>query len=84
MLLPKRFWAEAIMTVMFLINRILAYIINYLTSLHTLSLLHTVSFVLNLCSKVFGYVRYVHAHALDRDKFDSHALKRSLLGYSNT
>lgn len=81
---PKRFWADAVTTAVFLINRMPARIIGYQTPLRMLSLLHPIPSALNLCPKVFGCVCYVHVHSHFRDKFDPRALKCVFLGYSNS
>ena len=69
MSVPKRFWAEAVMAVVFFINRMVACIIGYQILLRMLSHFHTILFALNLCPKVFGYVCYVHVHYHHKDKF---------------
>lgn len=84
MRVPKRFWAEAVTTSVFLINRMPARIIDFQTPLKMLSQFHSIPSVLNLCPKVFGCVCYVHVHSHLRDKFDPRALKCVFLGYSSS
>ena len=84
MRVPKRFWAEAIMTVVFLINRMSTHAIDYQTPLQMLSRFHSIPSTLNLCPKIFGCVCYVHIHSHQRDKLDPRALKCVFLGYSNS
>lgn len=52
----KRFWVETVMTVAFLINRMLARSIDYQTSMRKLSHFHSIPSTLNLCFEVFGCV----------------------------
>ena len=84
MYVPKRFWVDAIMIAVFLINRMSAHVIDYQTPLRMLSRFHSISSVLNLCPKVFGYICYAHVHSHLRDKLDLHALKCVFLSYSNS
>ena len=81
---PKRFWADAIMIVVFLINRMFVRVINYQTPLRMLSQFHSIPSVLNLCLRIFGCNCYIHVHSHSRDKLDLHALKCVFLGYSNS
>ena len=81
---PKRVWVDAVITVVFLINRIPVHVIDYQTPLRMLSRFYSIPFVLNLCPKVFGCICYVHVHSHLRDKLDLCALKCVFLGCSNS
>ena len=70
---PKCFWADAFMTVVFLINRMPARVIDYQTPLRMLSRFHSIPYVLNPCLRIFGCIYYVHVHSHLRDKLDPHA-----------
>ena len=80
----QTFWANAVMTVVFLINRMSALVIDYQTPLRMLSRFHSIPSVLNLCPRIFGCICYVHVHSHLRDKLDPRALKCVFLGYSNS
>ena len=79
---PKCFWAEAVLTSVFLSNRMPARILNFQTPLRMLSRFHSIPSALNILPKVFGCVCYVHVHHLHRDKLDPRAVKCVFLGYS--
>ena len=79
---PKRFWVDVVMIVIFLINQMSARVIGCQTPLRMLSRLHSIPSVLNLHPKVFGYICYVQVHSHLRDKLDPRALKCVFLGYS--
>ena len=83
---PKRFWADVVMTIVFPVDRMSARVIVYQTPLLMLARFHSISYVLNLCPKVFCYIVHVHVHVHShlRDKLDPHALKCVFLGYSNS
>ena len=51
---PKRFWADAVMTAVYLINRMPTRVIDYQTPLRMLSRFHHIPSALNICPKVFG------------------------------
>ena len=76
---PKHFWANAIVTAIFLINKMAARIIDYQTPLRMLSHFRTIPSALNLCPKVFGCVCYVHVHYHHRNKLDLEPLNVSFL-----
>ena len=80
----KRFWANVVMTIVFLINRMPARSINYQTPLRMLSWFHSIPSLLNLCPRIFGCICYVNVHSHLRDKLDPRALKCVFLGYSNS
>lgn len=84
MLVPKSFWAEAVMGAVFLINRMPARILDFQTPLRMVSKFHSIPSTLNICFKLFGYICYVHVHSLHRDKLDPRAIKCVFLGYSNS
>ena len=78
---PKHFWAKVVITIVFLINRMLARAIDYQTPLRKLSLFHYIPYTLNPYPKVCICLYYVHIHSHQRDKLDPHALKCVFLGY---
>ena len=81
---PKRFWADAVMTIVFLINQMHALVIDYQTPLQMLSRFHSIPSVLNLRLRIFGCICYVHVHSHLRDKLDPRSLKCVFMGYSNS
>jgi transposase InsO family protein len=81
---PKRFWADAVMTATFLINRMPARAIDYQTPFRMLSQFYSIPSALNICPRVFGCVCYIHVHSHQRDKLDPRALKCVFLGYSDS
>lgn len=52
----KHFWADAVMTSVYLINRMLTYVIDYQTLLHMLSQFHHIPSALTLCLRIFSCV----------------------------
>ena len=81
---PKHFWVETIMTIVFFINRMPAHVIDYQIPLQMLSWFHPILSALNHCYKVFGCICDAHIHSHQRDKLDPCALKCIFLGYSNS
>ena len=81
---PKRVWVDAVITVVFLINGMLAHVIDYQTPLRMLSQFSSILFVLNLRPKVFGYICYIHVYSHLRDTLYLCALKCVFLGCSNS
>jgi transposase InsO family protein len=81
---PKRFWADAVMTATFLINRMPARAIDYQTPFRMLSQFYSIPSALNICPRIFGCVCYIHVHSHQRDKLDPRALKCVFLGYSDS
>ncbi|BFG28235.1 hypothetical protein CerSpe_145090 [Prunus speciosa] len=81
MQVPKQFWADAVMTAVFLINRMPTRVLDYQTPIKVLSQFHSIPSLLNLPPKIFGCLCYVHVHSIHRDKLDPRALKCVFLGY---
>lgn len=82
---PKHFWGEAILTAVYLINRMPSRVLKYHTPLSILlqAYPHT-HLISNLPLKTFGCTSYVHILGPNRSKFDSRALRCVFLGYSST
>lgn len=77
----KQFWADAVMTVAFFINRMPTRMLDYQTPIKVLSYFLSIPSLLNLPPKIIGCLCYVHVHSLHRDKLDPRALKCVFLGY---
>ena len=78
--MPKYFWAEAVNTAVYLINRLPTKALKSRTSFEAWngfkpSMQHL---------KVFGCVCYVHVPAIKRDKLDKRAIAGIFLGYGTS
>lgn len=79
---PKIFWGEAILTTIYLINRMLSRVLKYNTPLWTLLQTYPdAHHVSNLPLKTFGCASYVHVSSPNHSKLDPRALKCVFLGY---
>jgi hypothetical protein len=63
------------MTIVFLINRMSANIIDNQTLFRMLLRFHFIPSTLDIFPKTFGCANYDHIHSLHRDKLDPHALR---------
>jgi hypothetical protein len=74
---PKRFWSEAVLTVVHLINRLPTPILNHKSPFSVLT-----NQSINLDHlRIFGCTCFIHIKR--HDKFDKNALKTIFLGYSS-
>jgi hypothetical protein len=76
--LPKTYWADAVLTGCYLINRLLSRILDFQSPME---ILYNRKFNLSHL-RVFGCVCYVHSQ--NAGKLDSHAQKCIFVGYSST
>ena len=82
---PKSFWGEVVLTTTYLINRLPSWILNYSSSIETLSRFFPKFDGFNhLSPRIFGCVAFVHIYAHQRTKLDPRALKCIFVGYSPT
>ena len=82
---PNRYWGEAVLTAVYLINRMPSKVLKYQTPLHNLtSVFPHVQILNNLPPKVFGCVVYVYQTSPSRHKLDPRALKCIFIGYPPT
>ena len=77
--LPKTFWADAISTAAYLINRGLSVPLNG----ELLEEAWTGNEITLLHLRVFGCVSYVHVDSNDRDKLESKSRKCFFIGYGS-
>ena len=82
---PKHFWGEAILTAIYLINRMPSRVLKFQTPRYVLmkTYPHIRSFSSDLPLKVFGSSSFVHIHQQHRTKLDPKSLKCIFLGYSS-
>lgn len=77
-------WGEALLSAMYVINRVPSSVLGYQTPLQVLQAkLKTIPPVPNLPPKVFGCVVYVHVHPHQRSKLDPCAIKCVFVGYAS-
>lgn len=74
----KTVWSDALLTVVYLMNKMPTHVLSHKTPLETLLLS---SPLFSLPPKTFGCVCYVHVLKLERTKLDPKALKCVFLGY---
>ncbi|CAL9018518.1 unnamed protein product [Prunus brigantina] len=59
---PKRFWMDAVIYAVYLLNRLPSRVLDFQTPMHVLTHHVSASSMLTLSPKVFGCVVYVHLH----------------------
>lgn len=79
---PRRFWADAIVTAVYLLNRMPSKVLDFQTPLQTLSTQSLLPSVLMLPPRTFGCVAFVHLLKTQRIKLDPCALRCVFLGYA--
>lgn len=79
---PKHFWTDAVVTAVYLMNRLPSRILNYKTPLQVLAEHVTLPYVLMLPPRKFGCVTYVHLHKNQRTKLDPCVVRCIFLGYA--
>lgn len=77
----KQYWVDAVVTAIYLLNRMPSRILNFETPLQVLGHYKPLLSVITLSPKVFGCVAYVHVHKHQRTKLDPCAIKCVFLGY---
>ena len=78
---PSCHWDDAIVVVVYLLNRMSSKVLNFKTPLQVLSTHFPLPSVLMLPSRVFGCVVFVHFHKNQRTKLDPCAIWCIFLGY---
>ena len=82
---PKSYWGEAVLTVTYIINRILSEVLDNKSPVEILKSFYPHFRTSNgLTPRVFGCTAFVHVHSQHRDKLDPRAIKCVFLGYSST
>ena len=78
---PKLFWANAVLTAAYLLNRMPSRILK---GKSPFEMFFPGKNPFSVPPRVFGCVSFVHNHSLNRDKLDPRAYKCIFLGYSRT
>uniref|UniRef100_A0A2N9GF06 Integrase catalytic domain-containing protein n=1 Tax=Fagus sylvatica TaxID=28930 RepID=A0A2N9GF06_FAGSY len=78
---PKLFWADAVLTAAYLLNRMPSRILK---GKSPFEMFFPGKNPFSVPPRVFGCVSFVHNHSLNRDKLDPRAHKCIFLGYSRT
>lgn len=79
---PHRFWADAIVTAVYLLNRMPSKVLDFQAPLQTLSTQSPLPSVLMFPPRTFGCVAFVHLPKTQRTKLDPCALRCVFLGYA--
>ena len=80
--MPKRFWTDAVVTVVYLLNRLPSRVLDYKTPLQVLGQNVILPSVLMPPPRTFGYVVYVHIHKNQRTKLGPCDVRCVFLGYT--
>ncbi|WJX11696.1 Beta-galactosidase 8 [Trifolium repens] len=80
---PRHFWSDAVVTTVYLLNRMPSQVLNFQTPLQVLSKHCPLPFILMLPPRIFGCVAFVHLHKNQRTKLDPCALRCIFLGYGS-
>jgi hypothetical protein len=78
---PKLFWADAVLTAAYLLNRMPSRILK---GKSPFEMFFPGKNLFSVPPRVFGFVSFVHNHSPNRDKLDPRAHKCIFLGYSRT
>ena len=78
---PGRHWDDAIVTAVYLMNRMPSKVLNFKTPLQVLSQHVTLPSLLLIQPRVFGCVAFVHLHKNQRTKLEPCAVRCIFLGY---
>ena len=79
--MPRYLWNEAVVTAVYLMNRMPSRVLNFRTPLQALSTYRPLPSILMLAPRVFGSVAFVHIHKNQRTKLDPCAIRCVFLGY---
>ncbi|KAL6322495.1 hypothetical protein AAG906_009794 [Vitis piasezkii] len=79
---PKRFWPDVVMIVVYLMNRLPSRVLHYKTPLQVFAQHVTLASVIMLPPRKFGCVTYVHIHKNQRTKLDPCVVRCVFLGYA--
>jgi hypothetical protein len=80
---PRHFWSDAVVTAVYLLNRMPSQVLNFQTPLQMLSKHCPLPSILMLPPRIFGCVAFVHLHKNQRTKLDPCALRCIFLGYGS-
>lgn len=72
---PQSYWVDAVTYVVYMINRMLSKMLDFHTPLDVLTDHVSLPSSLNLTSRIFGCVAYVHLHKNQRTKLNPCAVK---------
>lgn len=79
---PRRYWRDAVVPAVYLLNRNPSRVLNFETPLQVLAHRVPLPSVLMLPPRIFGCVAYVHHHKNQRTKLDPCAIHYVFLGYA--
>lgn len=80
---PKFFWGEAVLTAVYLINRMPSRVLNYQTPCNVLLQSYpNTRLISTVPLRVFGCSAFVHVYQQNRSKLDPKAIKCIFIGYS--
>jgi len=78
---PGRYWDDAVVTAIYLMNRMPSKVLDFKTPLQVLSQHVTLPSLLLIKPRVFGCVAFVHLHKNQRTKLEPCAVRCIFLGY---
>ncbi|KAK9126213.1 hypothetical protein Scep_015059 [Stephania cephalantha] len=79
--MPNQYWADGVMTMVYVMNRMPSKVLEIQTPLQELSKFVTLPSVLIMQPKVFGCMAFAHIHKYQRTKVDPRATCYIFLGY---
>lgn len=79
---PRRYWTDAVVTAVYLLNRMPSRVLTFNTPLQCLAHHTSLPSVWMLPPRTFGCVAYVHLHKNQRTKLDPCAVRCIFLGYA--
>ncbi|KAK2417429.1 myosin-16 [Trifolium repens] len=83
MSVPNSYWGEAVLTAVYLINRVISCVLGNTSPIKSmLSHFPSTPILQNLKTRVFGCVAFVHVHKQYRNKLDPRAIRCIFLGYA--
>ncbi|KAK2414409.1 myosin-16 [Trifolium repens] len=83
MSVPNSYWGEAVLTAVYLINRVMSRALGNTSPIKSmLSHFPSAPILQNLKTRVFGCVAFVHVHKQYRNKLDPRAIRCIFLGYA--
>ena len=83
MYVPNSYWGEAVLTAVYLINRVISRVLGNTSPIKSmLSHFPSAPILQNLKTRVFGCVAFVHVHKQYRNKLDPRAIRCIFLGYA--
>ncbi|KAK2389821.1 hypothetical protein QL285_063384 [Trifolium repens] len=83
MSVPTSYWGEAVLTAVYLINRVISRVLGNTSPIkYMLSHFPSAPILHNLKTRVFGCVSFVHVYKQYRNKLDPRAIRCIFLGYA--